>query len=397
MRRSLSQQRGESINSSPSPNNGRGNSGSPGTGSTRGLSLEERLKRAAAAKANSDPLHAMGRASPDPSRKAGDSTSSVNAGAASTSSTKTQHRRTMSPASTPLPDSPALLARRDSFVRTNSNLGKSESASIPDLELDNSANGDQATQVPADSAEAQAHAPSATVAEVAKDGAEEPAKENSEVKRDGTHEIKEVPPKDEEVKADPTPASLTPDSITESQKPPTNEEVPSASPSPSSPPPLDSQPMAEFHSKSPPPSSADANPTSSDALATEVVPAVESPEASTEEAASDGREAAESSSAETQPTDVEELAQNAATVEKDEAAELDQKSKPTPIQSDGSKLKSGGVGIDELQQRLKQVEQRFTGMSPPLLCHFRALGDFRALTKHFVWHPVAACFACALN
>lgn len=337
MRRSLSQQSGDS----PSPTNGRGSVGSPGTGSTRGLSLEERLKRAAAAKAtaaSSDPLNADGSSSPDSGRKTRDSTSPSPA-------MKAQHRRTMSPASTPLPDSPALMARRDSFMRTSSNLGKSESAAIPDLELDGKGKG--ADVVKHD----LAVEPSATeVANVGqgsvetKEMGEEEKELNAEEKKDGA--------------APPTPRS---DSPAGSEVQPSVQDGP---PTSSSPPPA----AVDLPSE---PSRSSASPTPEDP------PVQFRPEDA------DTREAIVVSSSEShQGPDAEEKAGKLA----NEDPELDSKSQTIPVQSqsenDFRSLRSAsGTEIEELQQRLKQVEQRFAGMSPLLLCPLTA-----AANEHPVRH-----------
>lgn len=290
----------------------------------------------------------------------------------------------MSPASTPLPDSPALLARRDSFVRTNSNLGKSESASIPDLALDNTANEDAIAPLPADSMETPTESASATATEDAKDDAVGTAEESDEAlqieKED--MEVKEnievVPSKGEGVKDDHTPIASKSDSITGSQELPAGEEAASASASPTSPPPqAESQPVLEPPYESPSLSSPHANP-ASDALSPEEASS-QSSEAKPEEADPTTKDITELFSAETKSspnTDTEVKMEKDATVDGKDAPEPDSKSSPTPVESEASKPKSPGVGIEELQQRLKQVEQRFTGKSSWLLCHRRALAFF---------------------
>lgn len=275
----------------------------------------------------------------------------------------------MSPASTPLPESPALLARRDSFMRTNSNLGKSESTSIPDLELDSSAKVDEVAAAPADSTVAPPSAASTTVTEDVKGDVVKEADETAELKQDEKGETEVTPSKDEVVKDDPPSIASDPQSITASQEAPATQEASLPSTSPSPPPTSDPEPMTEPHSDTPPTLPSEAIPPS-DAPAPDVASAA-TPDATLEKADSDSKETPEVSSTETEssqkthsPTeDMIEDAEKAAPVQKDGPPEPDSQSKITPPQDEHAKPKATGVGIEELQQRLKQVEQRFTGMS----------------------------------
>jgi hypothetical protein len=225
------------------------------------------------------------------------------------------------------------MARRDSFMRTNSNLGKSEPAAIPDLELDGK--GEGADVVKHD----PAVEPSAT--EVANVG--QGLVETKEMGEDEKEELSAEEKKDGA--APPTPRS---DSPAGSGVQPSVQEGP---PTSSSPPPAAVDSPSE-------PSPSPASPTPED-----------SPVQSRSEDA-DTREAIIVSSSEShQGPDAEEKAGKLA----NEDPELDSKSKSIPVQSqsenDSKSLRSPSrVGIEELQQRLKQVEQRFAGMSPLFLC-----------------------------
>ncbi|KAF5313957.1 hypothetical protein D9611_006862 [Ephemerocybe angulata] len=141
LRRSISQRSGTPDSSaSPNPNGGRSSPSPANPGAVRKSNLEERLRRAAAIASGESPSSVSG-SSPSGSTSNGKQSSAMAVATVASPSPSPDpskkaslHRRTMSPASTPLPQSPALGARGDPLTKSSSNLVKSDA--IPNLDLE---------------------------------------------------------------------------------------------------------------------------------------------------------------------------------------------------------------------------------------------------------------------
>jgi len=308
--------------------------GSTATTPVRKSNLEERLRRAAAARAaapshetpsaasSSSSVKRTGSPSPNPSSKTG-------AERTSTPQTIAQRRVTDSPASTPLPASPAQLASDPLQLEPTGSIAKL------DLELGKEKDGEK-MGIAKDSK--QASSAEESHSNTRRDGIPkvEEAEEGS-AKIDGSEDA------NEEADNGPNPVEA------ESIKPADSAEASSTGHS--------SQDVQETSTAT---SSASENPTTS-SLSSEIP--------KTEEMAPmelTTLQPPTEFSSPLKPVEQRKEFHNSSSP----AASSESPPSESPPPNDQSRQKAA-VGIDELQQRLKQVEQRFAGMPPSAFCSYQ--------------------------
>ncbi|KAJ2931149.1 hypothetical protein H1R20_g5940, partial [Candolleomyces eurysporus] len=340
LRKSLSQRSGssEATTASSSPQNptGRASPSPSNPNQARKSTLEERLRRATHHAISESSSPASSSPPPDPSKKPSGSSSTPPL----TKSVAQKRGVLASPASTPLPQSPALPAGGESSDPTlQGSEGHVSIAAIPELELEKKETASPPTAVATAVQEAQPKE-EPPVVEAKEEEGNHVLKEDQDQKEPGDGEATKK--EDEEKSKETSPPA---GSDTDAQEA-LNE---SAQPSPSLP--LGSQETQEESSPLSSPESA-AIPPVKDESSPEPEAPVPPPETA-EPAVS------QAAPAEPSPTSVSESsdAEDKALEPLSEETKVQEKSVPI------EEPKPKGIGVEELQQRLKLVEQRFTDVS----------------------------------